>query len=160
MWLDKDVFTTVVESTPLVSIDLIVRDSRGRILLGKRLNRPAQGFWFVPGGRVLKNESLDQAFIRLTEAELGQRFERGQAQPIGVFEHFYDDGAVEEGVSTHYVVLGYLLPADDLADRSLPSDQHTEYCWWSPENMKKSPDVHRYTTAYLEAIKKSSKLPA
>ena len=55
-------FLTVVRLTPLVAIDLIVTDGNRRILLGHRRNRPAQGTWFVPGGRITKNETLDAAF--------------------------------------------------------------------------------------------------
>jgi colanic acid biosynthesis protein WcaH len=43
-------FKKIVESTPLISIDLVVRNDQGSVLLGKRTNRPAQNFWFVPGG--------------------------------------------------------------------------------------------------------------
>ncbi|WP_338062250.1 NUDIX domain-containing protein [Vibrio variabilis] len=70
MYLDKETFTTVIESTPLVSIDLLIENSKGQVLLGLRNNRPAQGFWFVPGGRILKNEKLDDAFMRLCQEEL------------------------------------------------------------------------------------------
>ncbi len=41
-------FELIVESTPLVAIDLVVRAPDKKILLGKRVNRPAQGYWFVP----------------------------------------------------------------------------------------------------------------
>jgi colanic acid biosynthesis protein WcaH len=57
-------FEVIVESTPLVSIDLVVRAPDKKILLGKRVNRPAQGYWFVPGGRVLKDESVKLTFKR------------------------------------------------------------------------------------------------
>ena len=63
--LPQDTFKTIVASTPLISIDLKVRDHQNNVLLGKRVNRPAQGCWFVHGGRVLKDESIEQAFIRL-----------------------------------------------------------------------------------------------
>ncbi|MDF4907686.1 GDP-mannose mannosyl hydrolase, partial [Vibrio parahaemolyticus] len=49
MFLSKQRFSQVIESTPLVSIDLVIEDESGQVLLGERLNRPAQGFWFVPG---------------------------------------------------------------------------------------------------------------
>jgi colanic acid biosynthesis protein WcaH len=70
-FLEKQVFTTVIDSTPLVSIDLLVENTDGKVLLGYRNNRPAKGYWFVPGGRILKDESMDDAFKRLTLAELG-----------------------------------------------------------------------------------------
>ena len=61
MFLRQEDFATVVRSTPLVSLDFIVENSRGEFLLGKRTNRPAQGYWFVPGGRVQKDETLEAA---------------------------------------------------------------------------------------------------
>lgn len=43
MLLNDDAFRTVIESMPLVSIDLVVSNYRGEILLSERLSRPAQG---------------------------------------------------------------------------------------------------------------------
>jgi colanic acid biosynthesis protein WcaH len=36
-------FKTVISSTPLISIDFVVKKSGGKVLLGKRTNRPAKG---------------------------------------------------------------------------------------------------------------------
>ena len=91
MFLRQEDFATVVRSTPLVSLDFIVENSRGEFLLGKRTNRPAQGYWFVPGGRVQKDETLEAAFERLTMAELGLRLPITAGQFYGVWQHFYDD---------------------------------------------------------------------
>ena len=51
-------FLHIVDATPLVSIDLVLRNERDEVLLGQRKNRPAQGIWFVPGGRIRKNERV------------------------------------------------------------------------------------------------------
>ena len=80
MHLPLETFQLVVASTPLVSIDLVVENAHGELLLGLRNNRPAQGSWFVPGGRVLKNESLDDAFVRLARDELGVDVSRSSAR--------------------------------------------------------------------------------
>jgi colanic acid biosynthesis protein WcaH len=69
--LSRDDFLAVVTLTPLVSIDLVVVDEEGYILVGKRTNEPAYGTWFVPGGRVNKDETLDAAFERIATDELG-----------------------------------------------------------------------------------------
>ena len=74
MFLDKETFSSVIKAAPLVSIDLVIKNKQGQTLLGERLNKPAQGFWFVPGGRILKDESLADAFKRLATEELGQSF--------------------------------------------------------------------------------------
>jgi colanic acid biosynthesis protein WcaH len=70
-FLNKQEFTEVIDRTPLVSIDLVVENEKGEKLFGLRTNRPAKDYWFVPGGRILKNEKLDDAFSRLTLNELG-----------------------------------------------------------------------------------------
>ena len=54
--LPKKQYIEVVKNTPLVSIDLIIEDTEGNILLGYRLNSPAKHTWFVPGGVIRKNE--------------------------------------------------------------------------------------------------------
>lgn len=156
MWLSNETFRTVLASTPLVAMDLVVRNSKGEILLGQRLNRPAKGYWFVPGGRILKNETLDAAFIRLTSAELGQGFERHQATLLDVYEHFYPDsvfGSDEIEAGTHYVVLGYQLLLPDGHVLTPSRDQHDCYRWWQTTEMQASAEVHDNTRAYLNALR-------
>lgn len=152
--MPADVFKTVVGATPLVSIDLICQRADGCVLLGQRVNRPAQGTWFVPGGRIVKNETLDDAFARLTREELGVALPRTQARLLGVYEHFYDDsvfGPVGEAPSTHYVVLGYALTLPDGFGHQLPEQQHTAYRWQSPADVLAACDVHANTKAYLQS---------
>ena len=148
MFLRQDDFATVVRSTPLISIDLIVENARGEFLLGKRLNRPAQGDWFVPGGRVQKDEPLHAAFERLTQAELGLRLPMSAGEFYGVWQHFYDDNFSEEAFSTHYVVLGFRLRVQE-ADLQLPDAQHDAYRWMTPAVLLASDDVHDNTRAYF-----------
>lgn len=147
MFLSKEVFTTVLDSTPLVSIDLVIQDAEGRVLLGERKNRPAQGYWFVPGGRILKNESLADAFKRLTLAELGEAFSITDATLQGPYDHFYSDSVFGDSPSTHYVAIAYRLSVDELPD--LPDEQHSGYRWFSVEELRTDDRVHKHTKAYF-----------
>ncbi|ONH53350.1 colanic acid biosynthesis protein WcaH [Pseudomonas cedrina] len=152
MWLDLPTFQTVVASTPLVAIDLVIKNRRGEVLLGLRVNRPAHGFWFVPGGRIQKNESLDTAFRRITLDELGRTFDRASARLLGVFEHFYADSVFADagtGPDTHYVVLGYCLELDDNPALQPPAEQHQQFRWWPQDELRFSPRVHAHTRAYF-----------
>ena len=147
--LDAQTFATVVASAPLVAIDLIMTDAQGAVLLGMRNNPPAKGCWFVPGGRIRKDETLDHAFARITEDELGRRMPIRQGQLIGVFEHFYDtnfNGTA--GASTHYVVLAYRL-SPQRETLQLPQTQHGQYVWLPPDRIAQRADVHPYTRAYF-----------
>ncbi|WP_108947106.1 GDP-mannose mannosyl hydrolase [Shewanella halifaxensis] len=154
MYLDKHTFTKVIDSTPLVSIDLVVENSKGEILLGLRNNRPAQGFWFVPGGRIRKNETMDNAFKRLCHEELGLDKTRQQAEWLGAFEHFYDDCVFGDTISTHYVVLAYKIIVD-APMQSLPISQHNQYKWLSVDKVLSDSKVHLHSKWYV----KSTNLP-
>ena len=145
-------FKTVIKSTPLVSIDLIVRNSEGQILLGKRTNRPAKGNWFVPGGRVIKDESLEDAFSRLIEAELD--LFKTTSSFKGVYQHFYDDNFSEELFTTHYVVLAYEIEFNG-ALASLPTEQHAVYKWFDEKELLVNDTVHTHTKWYFQKDKQA-----
>lgn len=148
MYLSENKFKSVIKNTPLISIDLIVENENNQILLGLRLNKPAKGFWFVPGGRIVKNETMAQAFSRLTKDELGVELQLSNATLIGPFEHFYDDNFSGDDFSTHYVVLGYRIKLDILLSQ-LPINQHGQYRWFDVTTLLDADDVHRYTKFYF-----------
>lgn len=142
-------FGTVIRCAPLVAIDLLVRDAAGRVLVGMRRNRPAQGSFFAPGGRIYKDETLDRAFARITEAELGAALRRADARLVGIWDHIYADNALgEPGYGTHYVCLAHELTVDASA-LPLPADQHDAYLWLEVPALLARDDVHPNTKAYF-----------
>lgn len=153
MKLSNELFSTVVAHAPLISIDLVLVSADDKVLLGERMNRPAQGFWFVPGGRVHKDERLDDALTRLIRAELGNHVPVAGWKFIGLYEHHYpDDSHVAlRGVNTHYVVAGLTLrlsaPADNVQIDA--RDQHVVERWWSVPELMGSAAVHDNTKAYF-----------
>jgi len=150
-WLENDVFAIGIQSLPLVSIDLLVKDTAsGCYLFGWRRNRPAAEHWFVPGGRILKNESLGAAFSRLCELELGLSRALSEAKALGVFEHFYSDSVFGSDLSTHYVVLAYQLDVA-INELELPLAQHSEYVWKCEEELLQDRNVHQYSKDYFLA---------
>lgn len=147
--LDNDTFSTVIENTPLVSIDLVTVARDGRALLGRRKNEPARDSWFVYGGRIYKNETIAAATDRISRAELQMALEYDAAAFLGVFEHLYDRNVFEkDSFGTHYVVLAYRYVIDD--DVPVIADsQHHDHRWWTIPDLLASPDVHPYTKAYF-----------
>lgn len=148
MHFDKDTFLKVIESAPFVSIDLVVRNEKGQVLLGYRLNRPAQHYWFVPGGRIRKNERLQDALKRVAHNELG--IAPGPGQLLGVYDHMYEDNFFGvPGIGTHYVVSAYQFTVS--ADTSFVRDeQHTEVRWWDVDALLSSDEVHPNTKLYFQ----------
>ncbi|MCF3128338.1 GDP-mannose mannosyl hydrolase [Acinetobacter soli] len=154
MWLPDQVFKTVIQSTPLISIDLVVRNEKNEVLLGKRLNAPAKDYWFVPGGRIQKDESLDKAFKRLLleELDISLSYSREDANFIGVFEHFYNENFYDSSSSTHYVVLAFVLKINSLNISLVNNCQHRDYLWVSKEQSILLDNVHDYSRVYLDKV--------
>jgi len=142
--LDNTTFKTVVDSAPLISIDILARKSN-KVLLGKRVNKPAQGYYFSMGGRVNKNETINSAMGRIAKNELNIELTT-TPKFIGVFEHFYDD-SIYESVSTHYVNLAYEYEAEEVLN--LPAEQHNEYKWFAVGELLESKQVHEYVKDYF-----------
>ena len=160
MFLDKKDFSELVQKAPLIAIDLCIIKNRS-ILLGKRLNNPAKNWFFVPGGRVLKNEKIKDTTNRILEEETSLRFKDDiyLVSFLGVFEHFYNDNFLDnKDFNTHYITIAYLIDYKNLVkiDPKKKSEQHSEYLWLnSHNNDNKNIFIHKYAKSYLdhEAIK-------
>jgi colanic acid biosynthesis protein WcaH len=148
--LSEEEFAEVTKNTPLVSIDLIVRNKQNEILLGLRKNDPARGYWFVPGGRICKDEELDHAFKRIAKNELKLDIERKDAELLGAYDHIYPENKFgEKDFSTHYVALGHKIP--NAYSLKLSEDsQHSAYKWFKIEDLLKDKKVHNNTKKYFE----------
>jgi colanic acid biosynthesis protein WcaH len=143
--LDNQIFKTVVDSAPLVSIDILLKKDN-KVLLGRRVNKPAQGYFFSIGGRINKNETIDNAMTRIALYELNIDL-KSTPEFIGVFEHFYDN-SMYENVSTHYVNLAYEYEVEEVLN--LPIEQHNEYQWFTVSELLKSKQVHKYVKDYFK----------
>lgn len=134
-WLPEETWETIVQHSPIVSVDLVVLADDG-VVLGKRRNEPARGEWFVPGGRVHKGERLEAAVARVGRAELGVAVDI--LERIGVYEHLWEAGDVADAGGKHHVPVAYTvrvvegeLDADDqhevveaFASGELPDNLH------------------------------------
>lgn len=124
------------------------------LLLGLRNNRPAQGWWFTPGGRVRKGETVPKALERVTCEELGlPSLTIAPACLLGVWDHMYPDSAFNPHVGTHYVNLAYALELPDLCINQLPTSgepsaasdaQHNQWRWHPLHEVACATDIHAF----------------
>ena len=152
--LDSEIFQTVIENAPLVSIDLcIVCD--GSLLLGLRNNEPLKGVWFTPGGRILKNEAWTESLKRIALSELGLQVDGSEHfRLMGVWDHFYENSVISESISTHYVNLPHYMRIERLPDLKL-DDQHTEMAWFDLQEVSSSSRFNEYMRNYASWLIKA-----
>jgi colanic acid biosynthesis protein WcaH len=143
-------FRRVVENTNLFAFDLIIKNFKEQVLIAKRNNAPAKDYWFVPGGRVYKNENLNDAFDRILKEETG--LVRGDLIDInekGLYNHIYEDSFFKSNdINTHYIVYSIECAlckgVDIVLDR-----QHSQYKFIEVNDLILSNDVHVYTKNYF-----------
>lgn len=149
-WIPDDDWRTIVANTPIVSVDLLVRHEDG-LLFGKRRNEPLQGEWFLPGGRVHKGETREEAVGRVAREELG--LEVRIVESLGAFEHIYETADVEVEDGKHYLANGYVV--DVVAGELRTDDQHEDL-----RAFETPPEpIHEYLENYLLAAESLPEWP-
>ena len=155
--LSKDLWKKIVMNMPIPAKDLLFYSDQKGLLMGKRINKPAKDYYFVPGGRVFKNENRNNAIKRIAEEEVGYLINPDNSSSIGIYDHFYFDSIWENSkISTHYIVEAILFVIEDDEIKFSLTNQHSEIVWINESNIKKL-NVHKYSMQYLYDILKFRK---
>lgn len=126
--LPEEKFKEVLRSVPIVCVDTVLRNKEDKILLIKRREKPAEGEWWFPGGRLYKNERLIDCVSRKLSEEIGFECEKCPIEFIDAFETIFEDGPF--GTQLHTVNLTYLV--DDFfsgSTISINEEYASDYRW-------------------------------
>lgn len=89
----------------VLTVDAIITDAIGRILVMERGTVPFRGYWVLPGGYVDPGETVEQAVVREVEEEVGLRV-RVECL-LGVFsEPGRDPRGSFVSIAFHVVIIG------------------------------------------------------
>jgi colanic acid biosynthesis protein WcaH len=139
-------YQNIVEKMPFCCVDLIVC-LNNKVLLIKRRNKPAQNEFWVPGGRILKRETLQQAVHRKAEQELGVKIKI--ERKLGCYETMFDDGVFDDlKTGTHTINVVYLVTP--LSSEFSLDKTSSEFKWIDKINNSSSP--------YIKQILKDSNI--
>lgn len=134
-----EIYEQLHKFLPIPTVDIILVD-KGSFLLVKRKNKPAQGQWFFPGGRVLKGEKLEEAALRKIEEEVGLPVTL--KEKLGADEQIFSDGPF--GNSTHTISIVFLAESKGHRDSVVLDNQGEEYYWFSRIDDSWHPYVKKY----------------
>lgn len=85
--LPEELFLFVSSVTPLVNVDLLIKDKSGRTLLTWRDDEFYGPGWHVPGGIIRYKEKAQERIVRVAEQEL-QCSVTAERDPIRISESF------------------------------------------------------------------------
>jgi colanic acid biosynthesis protein WcaH len=100
--LPDEVFYFVSRITPMVNVDLLIKDEKGCTLLSWRDERYTGKGWHVPGGIVRFKETLETRIKKVVETEIGTdvSFDRN---PIAINQIIYPDRKIR----AHFISILY-----------------------------------------------------
>jgi hypothetical protein len=90
--LPNDVFYYISRATPLVNVDLLIKDETGRTLLSWRDDQYSGVGWHVPGGIVRFKETLETRVKKVAEIEIGTNIDF-DPNPIAINQIINPDSA-------------------------------------------------------------------
>ncbi len=94
------------------------------------------------------NETWQDALLRIAEAELGlSGIAVGDFSLMGMWDHFYTNSAVDQGISTHYVNLPHYAEFKSKPQIAL-DDQHGEFKWFDLSMVSNDEKSHPYMRNY------------
>ncbi len=132
-------YKRIHEVIPIPCVDIVLKNDHS-FLLAKRINKPAQGSWWLPGGRIIKGEKLIEAANRKAQEELGisVRVEK----ILGVDETMFPDGPFND--STHTINVVFLASFTHSIKSVKLDNQNDEYAWFSHIEKTWDPYVKKF----------------
>ncbi len=104
-------YKEILERMPICCVDIVIHENN-KVLMVYRTNEPVRGQLWLPGGRIYKNELLEEAAIRKAAEEVG--LEIKIEKKIGVYESMFKEGPFKDLKSgVHAVSVCFLaIPID------------------------------------------------
>ena len=119
-----ELYRQILEFMPIPCVDIAIV-ANGAVLLVLRDDAPAQGEWWLPGGRILKGEMMRDAAIRKARQEVGIECNVGPI--IHTAETIFPDGP--GGIPIHSInSCFFMFPAR--ADFQVTLDHHSRQYRW------------------------------
>lgn len=141
--LPEEVFLFISRITPLVNVDLLIKDERNRTLLSWRNDEYAGEGWHIPGGIVRFKETLLQRLVKVAQKEIGTRVEFDR-EPIKMTE-VVDYNTETRGHAFSFLYRCYLSSSFIPENKGL-TKKSVGYLKWHngcPQNLIKLHEMYR-----------------
>lgn len=140
--LPKEVFLFVSKLTPIVNVDLLIKDEKGRTLLSWRDDQYAGTGWHIPGGVIRLKEKMITRVEKVAKTEIGTSV-KFDPIPIAVNELITD-----KETRGHFISFLYkcLLSSKFVPKNKGLKENNIGYLKWHetcPSNLIKYHEIYR-----------------
>ena len=108
--LPDDLFYYISSTTPIINVDLLLKDENGRTLLSWRDDPHSGKGWHIPGGIIRFKETIEERINEVAKIEIGTPVKLFKSEPIAINEIFNR----KREIRSHFISLLYScsLPGD------------------------------------------------
>lgn len=138
----EEVFLLVTRITPMINVDLLIKDENNRTLLSWRNDVFHQPGWHVPGGIIRYKETFETRIKKVAEIEIGT-VAKFDPVPIALNQII-----LEQKNRGHFISLLYkcFVPSTFVPENKGLSENDAGYLKWHkfcPDNLLKVQDIYR-----------------
>ena len=132
-FIPEEEYQKIMKTMPVFCVDFMIR-CKDKILLIKRKEEPCKDVYWVVGGRLRFQETIEQLAERVQMKEIGRYFPKFKL--YGFSNSFFPN--VPNARATHTPTLLYVVDVEEIFDPII-DDNHSDFIWSSeiPEDMKK-----------------------
>ena len=124
--IKEHLYKEIIRKVPILCIDLVLKNHLKQFLLVKRNNEPLAGKWWVSGGRVFIEETVQEAVYRIAYEEVGLHLKN--ISFIGYYDNTFNENVFEDKVKYKTVSLVFESKIDKM-DIVIIDDQSSAYKW-------------------------------
>ena len=148
MFIKDSLYKQILQNTTIITVDIVLLNKdKTQVLLFKRNNKPLKGEYYLPGGRIHKNEKLIDAAIRKSQEEFNLDLTENELQFGGFTEEFYDE-TIYENTNLHDINFYYYYVLEDSSKKLKLDPQHTNYKWFDIKEL----NLHTYIKDKLKSF--------
>jgi len=107
MFLEQKLYKKIMESMPIVCVDALIINEKKEYLLVKRKNEPLKNKFWMVGGRLQKNELIEEGIKRKLKEEVN--IEVGLIKYLGHFEEFFKNTEQKINGNFHSISFVFLV---------------------------------------------------
>lgn len=141
--LPNEMFRFISRITPLINVDLLIKDENRRTLLSWRDDQYAGKGWHIPGGIIRFKETFETRIKEVAKSEIGAKI-KFDSNPMAINQLINK----ECGIRGHFISILYKcsLPSVFVPENKGLKETDAGYLKWHktcPENLLKFHEIYR-----------------
>lgn len=123
-FIEPELYKEIIKNMPISCVDVAIV-SNGKVLLVNRKDAPAKNLWWLPGGRVIKGETMKMTALRKAKEEVGIECYVGPI--IHTDETIFSDGPFD--IPIHSINSCFLLYPKNPNQIPYLDNHHSDFRW-------------------------------